>query len=131
MATLRVMIGIHKHAFLQSLLMDLQVPPELKGDLSYCSETYSFEHSSLPITYWVVGGFDWDAFSFAWGKALIFFKELDQMPLVDIPDKGPSKLFGALRLGTSDGDIEEWGTPYAYDIHLRKVLDLPEIWGDT
>lgn len=129
MSTLRVMIGIHKHAFLQSLLLDLQVPPIFKGDLSCYSEAYSFEHPSLPITYWVVGGFDWMVFTNVQKEIRRFFDLLDQMPLIDIPEKGLSHVFGALRLGGSDGDIEEWGTPYAYDIHLRRVIDLPEEWG--
>lgn len=34
-------------------------------------------------------------------------------------------VYGALRIGEEDGDNQEWGTPYDYDIYINRSIDSP------
>lgn len=33
--------------------------------------------------------------------------------------------FGAMRIGEDDKDIETWGDPYEFEIHLNRYIDCP------
>ena len=33
--------------------------------------------------------------------------------------------FGAVRVGEDSDDIEEWGTPYIFDIYVQTTIDSP------
>lgn len=44
----------------------------------------------------------------------------------DLPEDAEVRvIFGAMRIGESDDDVETWGDPYSFDICLNRSIDFP------
>lgn len=109
-----IVIGVRKEILAEDLLTGF-IPKRLKEEPQI--------HSG-DLVYWKLEGLKWYS-SYPEIEAIEdFFKELSgrTQPTVD----GKSvPLFGALRIGENDDDIEAWGKPGEFEIWLNRGITFP------
>ena len=110
-----VVIGIHKTILARHLIAP-EIPKELfergyhvHDDVAY----FKIEQRKWYPSYPDVAAIE------AWFSALV--DEQENLPA----DAEVSTLFGALRIGESDDDVEKWGDPYEFDIGVNRSIDFP------
>lgn len=110
-----VVIGIHKTILARHLITS-EIPKEifergyaLHNDVAYFKisnwKWYSFYPEVAAIEEWFAG----------------LVKEQDELP----KDAEVTVIFGAMRMGENDDDVETWGDPYSFDICLNRSIGLP------
>lgn len=110
-----IVIGIHKTILARNLITS-EIPKELI-ELGYSLHD--------DVAYFKIADWKWYpsypevAAIEAWFFALV--DEQENLPA----DAEVSTLFGALRIGENDDDVEKWGDPYEFDIGINKSIDFP------
>lgn len=116
-----LVIAIHKTLLAQDLIAPF-IPDALKKE----------ESTDIgDARYWALSGWKWyDRFPEV--KAIEgCFNAMDAME--NVPDGEPleggyqpSKMvYGAIRVGEDSDDVQSWGDPSGYDIHLNRFIDSP------
>tara|TARA_B110000259_G_scaffold14925_1_gene15664 strand:+ start:60 stop:404 length:345 start_codon:yes stop_codon:yes gene_type:complete len=105
-----ITIGMLKTQYLECSLITLTLPKLLvEHRPEACGE----------FMYWNIEEIKWyDSYADI-SECERFFKALDALPYED------KQVFGAIRLGESSDDIEEWGSPHEYDIYVTSQITSP------
>lgn len=112
-----IAIAIHKNIVAEDLINPI-IPEALKKEqhLDYGESRY-----------WFLSGWKWYEDYPEVAAIEAFFNYMDEN--VDpIKTEGTSftySPYGALRIGDDDDDVENWGDPSQYDIHLSRSIQSP------
>jgi hypothetical protein len=124
--TSRAVIAVHKTILAEDLINPI-IPDALKEESPFV-KVYDTDLAR----YWVIDSWKWYQ-DYPDIKAIEdFFEELSGRPEVTRhftecakPYESSIMVFGAVRMGENDDDIEEWGEPFSYDIGSVRYISHP------
>lgn len=107
-----VVIAVHKEAYTQSTLLTNDLPALLR-------ETAPTAHKDA--MYWRLEDIKWYNDYPQISEVEDYFNTLDDLPMT--ADRKAQ--YGAIRIGEEQDDIEQWGSPYDFDIQVSVAIDCP------
>lgn len=115
-----ITIAIHKSIIARDLIAPI-IPAVLKQEPSVSSQN---------AVYWQLKGWKWYA-SYTEVQDLInFFVFLDDEPEIQNDTCSyPFAVYGFIRIGENDDDVEEQGEPSVYDMQLERFVSVPVSFG--
>lgn len=73
--------------------------------------------------YWEINDWKWyDSYPEVW-EINQWFQWLEEEN--DLRGKGKLGIFGGMRIGEDDGDVQYWGYPGDFDIYLSRAISVP------
>ena len=110
-----ITIAIHKNIVAMDLISPI-IPKALKDE-----KHTDYENGR----YWLIEQWKWYDNYPEIQEIEAFFKKLDSMEAIETDSAFNIEVYGALRVGEHEDDIQTWGAPHDYEIYLNRSIDSP------
>lgn len=114
-----ITVGLHRNIMARHLITN-ELPAILKNELHELIDD---------CFYWKLSGYKWYSAATDIAEVETYFEKLTEEAIEIETDESWNSselsLFGAIRLGEDNGDIQEWGNPSAFEISIYCAIESP------